>query len=199
MPDRERQRVPGHRSDDWFNNNTWHLYWAESNSTGSKHFTIQNKNGHQNQYMKHAHTRRSNANSKAQANMHTPRNNQCNQDIQCSNTWIWGFELSGCQVVQFCSWALFWMAVCSWIAWWAATTAAWRARWTCGRPCTQPWLTWYPAWSSSRMASSTWRLAWPGWTPCCRNCLISVNLQPSSRAIKFLFVFFIRMLFVNCV
>ena len=37
--------------------------------------------------MKHAHTRRSNANSKAQANMHTFRNNQCSPDMQCSNTW----------------------------------------------------------------------------------------------------------------
>ena len=37
--------------------------------------------------MKHAYTRRSNANSKAQANMHTSRNNQCNPDMQCSNTW----------------------------------------------------------------------------------------------------------------
>ena len=55
--------------------------------TGSKHFTIQNKNGHQNQYMKQAYTRRSNVNSKAQANMHTSRNNQCNLDMQCSNTW----------------------------------------------------------------------------------------------------------------
>ncbi len=55
--------------------------------TGSKHFTIQNKNGHQNQYMKHAYTRRSNVNSKAQANMHTSWNNQCNLDMQCSYTW----------------------------------------------------------------------------------------------------------------
>ena len=30
---------------------------------------------------------RSNVNSKAQANMHTSRNNQCNPDMQCSNTW----------------------------------------------------------------------------------------------------------------
>ena len=37
--------------------------------------------------MKHAYTRRSNVNSKAQANMHTSRNNQCNPDMQCSNTW----------------------------------------------------------------------------------------------------------------
>ena len=37
--------------------------------------------------MKHAHTRRSNANSKAQANTHTFRNNQCSPDMQCSNTW----------------------------------------------------------------------------------------------------------------
>ena len=29
----------------------------------------------------------SNANSKVQANMHTSRNNQCNPDMQCSNTW----------------------------------------------------------------------------------------------------------------
>ena len=112
-----------------------------------------------------------------------------------SDVLIWGFEPSGCQKVQFCSWVLFWLAGCSWIAWWAATTAAWRVRWTCGRPCTQLWLTWYPAWSSSRMASSTWRSAWPGWTLYCRNCLILVNLQPSSRAIKFFLVFFVRMLF----
>ena len=52
-----------------------------------KHFTIQSKNGHQNQYMKQAYTRRSNVISKAQANMHTSRNNQCNPDMQCSNTW----------------------------------------------------------------------------------------------------------------
>ena len=52
-----------------------------------KHFTVQNKNGHQNPYMKHAYTRRSNVNSKAQANMHTSRNNQCNPDMQSSNTW----------------------------------------------------------------------------------------------------------------
>ena len=38
--------------------------------------------------MKHAYTRRSNVNSKhAQANMHTSWNNQCNPDMQCSNTW----------------------------------------------------------------------------------------------------------------
>ena len=37
--------------------------------------------------MKHAYTRRSNVNSKAQANMHTSWNNQCNLDMQCSNTW----------------------------------------------------------------------------------------------------------------
>ena len=37
--------------------------------------------------MKHAYTRRSNVNSKAQANMHTSRNNRCNPDMQCSNTW----------------------------------------------------------------------------------------------------------------
>ena len=36
--------------------------------------------------MKHAYTRRSNVNSKAQANMHTSRNNQCNLNMQCSNT-----------------------------------------------------------------------------------------------------------------
>ena len=35
----------------------------------------------------YAYTRRSNANSKAQATMHTSRNNQCNPDMQCSNTW----------------------------------------------------------------------------------------------------------------
>ena len=35
--------------------------------------------------MKHAYTRRSN--SKAQANMRTSRNNQCNLDMQCSSTW----------------------------------------------------------------------------------------------------------------
>ena len=52
-----------------------------------KALTIQSKNGHQNQYMKHAYTRRSNANSKAQANMHTSRKNQCNPDMQYSNTW----------------------------------------------------------------------------------------------------------------
>ena len=54
---------------------------AQSNS----HF--QNKNGHQNQYMKYAYTRRSNANSKARANMHTSWKNQCSPDMQCSNTW----------------------------------------------------------------------------------------------------------------
>ena len=48
---------------------------------------FQNKNGHQNQYMKHAYTRRSNVNSKAQANMHTSWNHQCNPDMQGSNTW----------------------------------------------------------------------------------------------------------------
>jgi len=37
--------------------------------------------------MKHAYTRRSNVNSKVQANMHTSWNNQCNPDMQCSNTW----------------------------------------------------------------------------------------------------------------
>jgi len=37
--------------------------------------------------MKHAYARRSNANSKVQANMHTSRNNQCNPDTQYSNTW----------------------------------------------------------------------------------------------------------------
>ena len=37
--------------------------------------------------MKHAHTGRSNANSKAQANMYTSWNHQCNPDMQCSNTW----------------------------------------------------------------------------------------------------------------
>ena len=36
--------------------------------------------------MKHAYTRQSNAISKAQANRHTSRNNQCNPDMQCSNT-----------------------------------------------------------------------------------------------------------------
>ena len=39
-----------------------------------------------NQYMKHAYTRRSNVNSKAQANMHTSRNHQCDPDMQCSST-----------------------------------------------------------------------------------------------------------------
>ena len=37
--------------------------------------------------MKHAYTRLSNVNSKVQTNMHTSRNNQCNPDMQCSNTW----------------------------------------------------------------------------------------------------------------
>ena len=37
--------------------------------------------------MKHAYTRRPNANSKVQANMHTSRNNQCIPNMQCSNTW----------------------------------------------------------------------------------------------------------------
>ena len=37
--------------------------------------------------MKHAYTRRSNVNSKAQANMHTSWNHQCNPDMQYSNTW----------------------------------------------------------------------------------------------------------------
>ena len=37
--------------------------------------------------MKHAYTRRSNVNSKVQANMHTSRNNQCKPDMLCSNTW----------------------------------------------------------------------------------------------------------------
>ena len=37
--------------------------------------------------MKQAYTGRSNTKSKAQANMHTSRNNQCNPDMQCSNTW----------------------------------------------------------------------------------------------------------------
>ena len=35
----------------------------------------------------HIYTRRSNTNSKVQANMHTSRNNQSNPDMQCSNTW----------------------------------------------------------------------------------------------------------------
>ena len=33
------------------------------------------------------HIRRANANSKAQPNMHTSRNNQCNPDMPYSNTW----------------------------------------------------------------------------------------------------------------
>ena len=37
--------------------------------------------------IKTRNTRRSNVNSKAQANMHTSRNNKCNPDMQCSNTW----------------------------------------------------------------------------------------------------------------
>ena len=37
--------------------------------------------------MKHAYTRQSNVNSKAQANMHTSWNNQCDLDMQCSYTW----------------------------------------------------------------------------------------------------------------
>ena len=41
----------------------------------------------QNQYMKHAYTRRSAVNSKVQANMRTSWNHQCNPDMQCSNTW----------------------------------------------------------------------------------------------------------------
>ena len=37
--------------------------------------------------MKHAYTRRSNVNSKAQANMRTSWNHQCSPDMQCNNTW----------------------------------------------------------------------------------------------------------------
>ena len=37
--------------------------------------------------MKHAYTRRSNASSKVQANMHTSLNSQCNPDMQCISTW----------------------------------------------------------------------------------------------------------------